>query len=596
MASQSCKDTCRRSAARMPANDRNESGAVLILATFALVGLLAFVGLAVDSGNLYCARLKLQAAADSGALGGIAATVLQNERLRGQPFADVRAFVEARARQITNENLRQTGIAVDPANEITAELTTKPLPGAPPDAPEVLTLEVSASAEVDFLLIHIVPFDIFGVGGTGRSLRLSAAAANAIAERRPGNVSLILDVSRSMACPADGECTCNTPERTRSCEEETAAAGVDSRLDLLKEAVSTFLDQFDTSIDRVSLTPFNIAASLDDNYVAGGQAVRFSLDSSVNSPQAEFGFDLADFESAMDNFSPTGATNICDGIMRAYSEASRVGLAGNPDVSRDQEVSYVVFSDGAPTAGRFLFANPNQLPPTGVHNGASVFDYISYSVHWSDTESGEEHRWFGPSPLAASSDIEIGYNQPAPPPGSVPACSDEDGVPNPGSVSDVFGPACLQNMGAFVPIAGEMEYGSEYGSDRPYIRWREQYYNCALQAADWLRRNKGTVFVIGLGDPSTETDDPYQGIEDTLSRKDIFLTRLANDYTTAYRLPEMLGISSFPEFDYSGYSTYTELQDTAYRREGIYLATADADALKQLFKKIALRIQLRLID
>ena len=49
---------------------QSQRGQALILVAFALIGVLAFVGLAIDGGTLFLHRRRMQNASDAGAMGG----------------------------------------------------------------------------------------------------------------------------------------------------------------------------------------------------------------------------------------------------------------------------------------------------------------------------------------------------------------------------------------------------------------------------------------------------------------------------------------------------------------------------------------------
>ncbi len=61
----------------MPSTSRNERGQALVIMVFALIGLLAFVALAIDGGNTLTERRRAQNAADAGALAGARTLWLQ---------------------------------------------------------------------------------------------------------------------------------------------------------------------------------------------------------------------------------------------------------------------------------------------------------------------------------------------------------------------------------------------------------------------------------------------------------------------------------------------------------------------------------------
>ncbi|MCB0323593.1 MAG: VWA domain-containing protein [Bdellovibrionales bacterium] len=586
---------CRYCDDRRLSDIGDDRGAVLIIALFILFALLAASGLAIDAGNLYRARLRMQKAADVAALSGIGITIHRSELLRGFDESQVRQFVVDRARQIVIENLSNNAIAVDPVRDITADYYEV---DQTQDGEKLYRLNVQVTADIPHLFIHLVPFDVFGMGNAVSSTRMGATAVQATSERSAGTVSLILDVSNSMACPSQGACDCLSPRRRGSCEEEAAELGVRTKVDLLKESVMTFVDQFDSNIDRISIVPFNIAASLDDDYGAGGQAVLYRPRNQRNVP-ASYGFDRANFEQALANFSPASNTNICDGLLRAYEEAARVQLTRPDAPALNSEVSYVVFSDGAPTAGRLLLAENQNLPINRNANAPMAdFDYQSYTVQWLDPGSGgaAPRSWAVPSPLVMSGRLPINRSDMVPPLGSVPDCSSPGGAlqSQAETLSSLFS-GCIGSLAAHRPYAPDEVYGREYGTTRDYSHWREQYYNCAIETADFLREQRGTLFVIGLGAPGGIAADPYQNIGDTVLRKDVFLSRLAEDSVFAHQLPVAAGGASFPEFTYSGYQTYQQRHQSGQNQEGVYQPTADPEELVDVFKKMAIRILLRLV-
>ena len=110
-----------------------------------------------------------------------------------------------------------------------------------------------------------------------------------------------------------------------------------------------------------------------------------------------------------------------------------------------------------------------------------------------------------------------------------------------------------------------------------------------------MREKEGKFYVIGLGDVAVDGAgvplqimDPYQDIEETFYRKDFFLSRIALDIIRAS--------SHGVEFDYQGYQTLSELQGSSGENGGIDLPTDDPEELKLLFKKIARKILLKLVE
>ncbi|MCB0325136.1 MAG: VWA domain-containing protein, partial [Bdellovibrionales bacterium] len=516
-----------------------EQGSILAMGIFAILGLLAVSGLAIDAGHLYFARLELQKAADAGALGGIGATIHRSEDMRDTDSEEVRAFVIEQAREITFHNLRAMGISVDKNQDIAIryERVVSEISGQPVDR-----LSVSAQANINFLLMHLLPFEVLGTTDTGRGMQLHAAGSQAVAERSQANVALVVDTSRSMECPAKGDCSCLTTERTMDCRELAAARGVPTKLDLLKSSISAFVEEFNPELDRISLIPFNIAGTTNNNYHLAGNAVRFEPADGVDTP-AESGFAKENFDQALANLRTASATNTCDGLLTAYQEAARVQLIKQDSADINEIVSYVHFTDGTPTAARLLLAAPTNLPPHQIgEHPPGAYDYSNYSIEWlsdntSDVPSGVrnndeqtqagavEARWTAPSPLVMSDSVIYGQNSVQPPDGAVPSCSAPEGELAPISPPELALTNCVGSFAAHAPYEPSRVFGSEYGSSEKPLgaAWQEQYYNCAIEYADFLRRQGGRFFVIGLGESSTNRTDPYQDIHDTTGRKDIFL-------------------------------------------------------------------------
>ncbi|MCB0325162.1 MAG: hypothetical protein KDD69_16370, partial [Bdellovibrionales bacterium] len=325
---------------------RNERGAVIPLAVFLIVTLLALAGLAVDAGNLYRAQIQLQKAADAGALAGIGASIIRSDA-PGDPEL-LKDFIETRATEVACENLRLFGYPCDDPDTVvsadydlgTAELT------------------VTTDADIFFFLMGLVPFEIIGAESAGDSRTIEARAA---VRRQTATVALVLDLSSSMACPSTGPCACLSPSRTQTCAEEATALGTTLKVEELKSAVSTFIERFDPARDRITLIPFNIAANVE-------VPLR---------PDGALGFTPSDFD-VLDGIIPRSNTNVCDGFMTAFQEMSDKGLFGTDDIA------YLYFSDGAPTAGRFLLTSPKAGLEGNDPSGFGTHDYLHYSVEWVD--------------------------------------------------------------------------------------------------------------------------------------------------------------------------------------------------------------------
>jgi Flp pilus assembly protein TadG len=526
-----------------------ERGAVFIVMVITLPVLLILASMAIDLGNYFRIHIYLQNAADAGALAGIGYAITQKDLPSSQ--SGVKSLVELKAQNAAKENVDQCGVELLCDNEDAQCI--KPTYDT---ATNTLTVEIEHD---------IAP--LFGFIKFSQYFRAEVVAA---ARRAPANVELVLDFSNSMRCPRDGACACLTPARTAECD----ALGVPLKVDDLREAVDLFLGRFDASIDRIGLTLFNMAAE-------AVVPIR---------PLAQNGFDPAQFNVIDTDYAPRSNTNIADGFLRGIADLNNAGIPGN------EPFSVVFFSDGAPTAARFLFKNATNLDPNDPY-GAGSHDYMHYAVQWDG--------YVGPSLLVKSDAISLDYTDPHPPVGApgqyVPSCSPWHDQPpaNQNDFAAVFS-NCVQNLGFGVPGSGTA-YASECGTGGGFAAcWRKQYYHVAVQSSDLVRNAGGVVYAIGLGpnvnlEQAIANNDPFQIVDDSLSRKDIFLTRLANDFLEAVPLSkEVNGGNAHPEMLYTNYSNYSALSGLGMERQGRYYSAPTSARLNELFDTIARRILLRL--
>jgi hypothetical protein len=286
--------------------------------------------------------------------------------------------------------------------------------------------------------------------------------------------------------------------------------------------------------------------------------------------------------------------------MTAFREMNEKGIIGNEDVA------YLYFSDGAPTAGRFLFQNTLVDLEENNPDGFGTHDYTHYSVEWIDGGLN----WPGPSLLTRSGSLTRDYaSASAPPPGTagihVPTCS--PAYDNPPSSSAEFNGVfdnCITNMGFHLPFAPGTTFGDDIdavGVRQYETNWREQYFHCSIKMADFLRNNRGVLYTVGLGpelDMATAiaNGDPYQDLNDSWFRKDLFLTRTANDYFEAVPISTALYGGAHPELSFQGYETYATLEQATPQNFGRYYASPSADELDDLFISAGQAILLRLIE
>jgi len=554
-----------------------EKGGVLILVSFVIVILLAMAGLAIDAGNIFHARIQLQKAVDTGALAGIGSTFLNENVPIDQ--SDLRDYIHDKAKDIVESNLLYRGFDL---SQVATTYNYEPL---------THTLTVTSETNTFSLLMKAVPFQLLGIDQVPEFFEINVVAE---IQRAPANLAIVLDLSDSMDCPSEGDCDCKTPDRVSgaTCEEValTNPGNQNTKIQDLKLAVDDFVGLFDPSYDRIGVVGYKMVAE---------ELVQLNSDGSR-------GFDPTAFD-AIDLQVPSGSTNTCDGMMTAYSAYRRLNIINN------EEIAYVLFSDGAPTAGRFLFSSPEGTMETSNEQGLGDHDYLSWAVEWQDSITGT--RWTGPSMLTKKR-VEVtptnGVDAPVGASGDfVPSCQFAISPSQPLSDSSQYNKLfddCLVNMGFHMPDAAHKVYGqniSGTGANRYDTEWRKQYYHCVVATTDHLRSNKGSVYSIGLGEArdlaaDLVAADPYQDIDDTLFRRDFLLARASNDYYSARPLDSNeneLTAQFHPEFDFEGYTDYEEILSSNQNNPsfGRYYPTPDPAELKNTFRSIGQKVLLKLV-
>ncbi len=624
-----------------------EKGSIVIMVALVLVVLLGLVGLAIDGGNLYRAQIALQNAADATSLATVNYITMKGKlnflRQSGVNAEGADPDVEATAvnlylnsnkipHNLVRANMALAGFPNTTANPI--QLLPDPSPQnyevqAASGATVVYSYKITATRPVDFFLMYALP----GSGG----MTFSNIRAHSQSQRKPLNVAIVLDISDSMHCPPSGVCDCMVPKEDGS----RPSCPAHQRIDELIAALNDLLRMLDIDRDNITVVPFNLSAkalSISElKILAGYQDTDVATGEMIDDITEKF----------KTSFPALSDTNFCDALIEAY--ISMMGIHKAPNST--DNVSYVFFTDGAPTAGRFLFTsesaksrlNINQVSYSwygGNNYYPGDYDYMSYTIEWLDADYSYAAgpSLLVPSPYLCAQPNMCRVGNVINPPGGMPEqptlgtvghnCDysgtdcDLDGA-GPGLIMeappvlinkgvipsttnifdvavDVFDP-CLSKLEAHMPndpaapggVSGI--YGAQYanpiaGSLRGLESWREQYYNCAIQLADFIRAQRGIFYLVGLGDPLSPpppADDPYEDIEDNFHRKDIFLNRLAYD-------PISRNMSA-PEFSYDGYMTYA---DIAARKdpEGLYLPTHNAADIRIMFVEIARKLLLKMVS
>ena len=582
---------------------QNQAGVILPFAAIIIFVLFLMVGLAIDAGNLYRSRSALQNIADAAALAGVGYvsvvghSAFEIEVNGGTPpesplsETQISNYLRPRIQKIINSNISTAAIDIDYDHPPTLNASKDQYKRG--NGTTVFTYTADFSARVNLYLLHRLPLSAFGLTSVGRDREIQVTAT---AKREVANILLAIDVSHSMNCPASDtgrDCSCLTPERTGD-----SCGGVgELKIDRLIEALKTFLRRFDLERDVIVFAPFNTASITFDSRnfmnVVDQRLSPENLEVLINAMRAAY--------------EPKGYTNICDSLIKGYEAIDTI--------SGDAPFSTVVFSDGAPTATTFNFANPK----AALTNSSEEF--INYTVQWVSNNSN----FGGPGVLAKRgiypNGVTFGHSDIVPPIAEdVPDCSAMSAVKNNGgSLTAAANTAfnnCVENLGSQLPF-GTKVFGEEYGpaGSRSFARWREQYYNCVLEVSDHIRGDNGTVYTIGLGqaagrvldphDPNNPPGlDPYQNVDDTFSRKDFFLARVANDRVRAVTAPIHRSEEPYPDFTYSvrdgqetnPAKTYNDWFTSTSSKEGAYYSSPDDSALGALFEKIARKIEMRLIS
>lgn len=574
--------------------DREESGIVLILLAISITTIIGFIGLAIDIGNLYRTGLHVQKAADAGSLAAIL--------FRINNSTESAANIELRAERIAFANLQVSGVAAptEALNIIDGATSTEWVP-----ATQKMFLTVKDVTKM-FLLSSFVK----GVSQTFTTQRTAES------ELGRANVSLIIDISGSMDCPGVSTvltdplgplCQCRL---NSSCPAPNAGNTSAAKIDKLQDAIAGtngFLSQFSTTRDRINIVAFNNAASLVRSVRTTPSNTGTDTD---NNDAVIDGFTLATLQASVNALDPKSGTNIADGLITAFDDFRSVSATDTG--SKKEEVFYVLFSDGAPTATSVL------LEPGGTDS----LDGKYYQIFGVDFVNAGGAATKGTSPFI----------------GRIPPFSSASLLTNfslfnrertdtftttPGSGSGFESASAKFVCGATNnPVTGcdivEEEDGeleverhectafntafqtSCTGTDFTFrihptastaiyekAELRDIYklfYDVPIAVSDMMRKNKGTIYAIGLGQPGVEGTDEYQNEYNSFIRKDIFMRRLVSGQNEAGK--------AFDEFTLdSGASDQVSARD----RRGIYLSTASATELRNLYLKIAQKILINLV-
>ncbi|MGV8869103.1 MAG: VWA domain-containing protein [Janthinobacterium svalbardensis] len=261
---------------------KRQSGQVLIMVALSAVVLIASAGLAIDSALGYFVKAKLNAAVDSASLAAA----------RGVTLGDTQAAQAANARQSAKEFFDINY----PDKFLLSTPVLNPV-GVNFDKGTV-TIDVSASASLPVSLMGILGFKTLNV----------AAAAQTI--RKDLDMVLVMDTSGSLS----GNATA------------------------VRAAGKSFLNKFNSTVDRVGLLHFASEAQID-----------------VPIKQVNRGFDRTSMtmkDGKIDKFTFVGGTNSSAGMFEARKQLKEI-----QQINRSSLRVIVFFSDGSPAAFSSYFPN-----------------------------------------------------------------------------------------------------------------------------------------------------------------------------------------------------------------------------------------------
>ena len=321
----------------------NQRGFMTIMFIAVLGLLLTFAAFALDLGNLYLWRLRIDKAARAGALAGLGYRGLQgwtNVRPGGAENGNLITTTQ----QAVQDNLDTYGVSLNASN-ITVNYD---------DTGDAISVTVNHSPST--LLVGKLN-RIFGWGfNSAAPVDTFLVSREHRAPLNRANVVLMIDVSGSMLCPESGDCACRT---TNTCAGST-------KLGRLIDGVQRFAQQFNPSRDRIAVIPFNLAAQRLYSFGDGktfGAADNGTGNTVLDGIQAsDLLTDKALLTTVLTSLAGSN-TNHCDALAEGIFELETLSTTlfgadtGDAAEDRRQLQPFVVFfTDGAPNAMRGIFS------------------------------------------------------------------------------------------------------------------------------------------------------------------------------------------------------------------------------------------------
>lgn len=261
---------------------KRQGGQVLVMVALSAVVLIASVGLAIDSALGYFVKAKLNAAVDAASLAAARGVTAgsSEEAQRASARQSARDFFDI---NYPDHFLLSTP-TLDPV-DVTFDRGT-------------VTIDVSASASLSVSLMGVLGFKTLNVAASAQTIRKDL------------DMVLVMDTSRSL----------------------------ENNADAVRAAGKSFLNKFNSTVDRVGLLHFASEAQID-----------------VPIRQVERGFDRSGMTmkgGKIDQFTFVGGTNSSAGMFQARKQLKDIA-----QVNRSSLRVIVFFSDGSPAAFSAYFPN-----------------------------------------------------------------------------------------------------------------------------------------------------------------------------------------------------------------------------------------------
>ncbi|MCC6933221.1 MAG: VWA domain-containing protein [Deltaproteobacteria bacterium] len=296
-----------------------QSGVIMILFSILIVPLIFFIGMAIDFATLARIKFSAQKAANAATLSAL----IKRANDGYSTFYANKTAVSATMSSVFIQNMAGshiTVVACGGPGGIACFRSGNNFTVSPGDNANAETASGNLTLEYRSTFLKVIP------GFNNLVVNVSSKAT-----MRRANVILMLDVSGSMNWGA------KTPD--------------------LSTAVGNFLSRFNPTRDRIAVVTFNNTAKVNVPMNATGGFVWDQANKSIG------GFNI-------NNINPSGQTNIADAFRQGYKHLRDTW----PNISANEliDLSWVLFTDGSPTAGTFFFENG--LAPLANVCGPGVTD------------------------------------------------------------------------------------------------------------------------------------------------------------------------------------------------------------------------------